>query len=249
VTEIQQLNVVLASSAELADQANKAKSVFLANMSHELRTPMHGILSYARFGQQKYETATKDKLKFYFDEIYESGSRLMGLLNNLLDLAKLEAGKVQYNFEQIDFVPLGRSVMNEFLAFAEEKGVQLALNHSKENIQAVFDGQKIGQVIRNLLSNAIKFALKGSVVKINLLETDKEIVCQVINQGVGIPMSEVESVFDKFVQSSLTKTGAGGTGLGLSISKEIVVQHGGKIWAESEVNKETMFSFTLPRTR
>ncbi len=244
---VEELNLKLKNTANLAENANQAKSVFLANISHELRTPMHGILSFARFGQQKIETATKDKLKSYFDEIYDSGSRLMGLLNDLLDLSKLESGKTAYTMCDENIISVARSVASEMNAFAEEKGIHLEIESSEQEIVGKLDREKIMQVMRNLISNAIKFSEKGTVVQAVFSQTPEMIKCQIINHGVGIPESELETVFDKFIQSSKTKTGAGGTGLGLAICREIIEQHGGRIWAENHPNKETRFTFELPR--
>lgn len=238
----------LSLEKETAIQANAAKSLFLANMSHELRTPMHGILSFARFGKQKIETASKDKLKIYFEEIYDSGSRLMNLLNDLLDLTKLEAGKVIYSMRESDLCAVANSVCTEMKGFAEEKGLSLTVIATDSEVISVFDEAKIRQVIQNLLSNAIKFSTKSTTIQIELSQTPEKIRCQITNCGVGVPESELDSIFDKFVQSSKTKTGAGGTGLGLAICKEIIVQHNGRIWAESELNKETRFIVELPKS-
>ena len=240
---ISQKQAMLEEALKVAEMANQAKSEFLANMSHELRTPMHGILSFSRFGQQRIETASKEKLKSYFDEIYDSGNRLMVLLNDLLDLSKLEYGKVTYSMQKGDFGQKAEAVRAELAAYAEEKGLELELI-TKDDLGGVFDHEKIMRVIRNLLANAIKFAHQGTVVQIE--RRPDSIRFQMANQGVGIPGAELETIFDKFVQSSNTKTGAGGTGLGLSICREIIVQHGGRIWAENGLNGETLFAFELP---
>lgn len=246
--EIHELNSKLKETAKRAELANQAKSEFLANMSHELRTPMHGILSFARFGIQKIETANKEKLKSYFDEIHDSGSRLMKLLNDLLDLSKLESGMMTYTIKKNDIIEVTEFVIREMSAFGEEKKIKIEFVKKSSPIHLDFDSEKIAQVVRNLLSNAIKFSEKETIVKIEFNENKDSIQCSIINQGIGIPKNELESVFDKFVQSSKTKTGAGGTGLGLSICKEIILRHGGKIWAESEPDGVTHFNFELPKS-
>jgi signal transduction histidine kinase len=230
---------------ESAERANQAKSVFLANMSHELRTPMHGILSFARFGQQKIDTAPKEKLKSYFDEIHESGSRLMTLLNDLLDLSKLEAGKISYAMKPADLNELVACVSSEMNAFAQEKNLQIRLPEGAADATWVLDGDRIMQVLRNLISNAVKFSEAGSVIRIGIERSGQSLRCRVSNRGIGIPEAELGTIFDKFVQSSKTRTGAGGTGLGLAICREIVQQHGGRIWAECDPAGETHFTFEL----
>lgn len=229
---------------EAAQKADQAKSLFLANVSHELRTPMHGILSFARFGQQKIGTASREKIKSYFDEIYDSGSRLMVLLNDLLDLAKLEAGKVEYSMREGDLAEIAKAAEREMSAFAGEKRLKLEVTSCEA--RGTFDTDKILQVLRNLVSNAIKFSDADTKVRIRVDVANAKLRCQVENQGLGIPATELGMIFDKFVQSSKTRTGAGGTGLGLAICKEIVEQHGGKIWAENVAGGKTVFTFELP---
>lgn len=232
---------------DVAERANRAKSDFLANISHELRTPMHGILSFSSFGIQKTGIAPAEKIKSYFSEIHDSGQRLMRLLNDLLDLAKLEAGKVEYVLAENDLCMIAHMVRKEFLPFAEEKRIALEIVSNADAIPLVCDADRIMQVVQNLVSNAIKFSTTESTVIINLIADNDRVRLQVSDRGINIPRAELESVFDKFVQSSKTKTGAGGTGLGLSICREIVNGHGGKIWAESTAGGETTFTMELPR--
>lgn len=247
-SEIHALNAGLRIERDIAEKANQAKSLFLANISHELRTPMHGILSFARFGQQKFEHAPKEKLKSYFDEIYGSGSQLMKLLNDLLDLSKLEAGKVDYAMAEGNLLDTVEAVATELRAFVAEKGLRLEIHQEITDGRAQFDRKKIMQVMRNLLANAVKFANPGSPIDIFVDKTAGKLICRVVNRGIGIPGAELETIFDKFVQSSKTRTGAGGTGLGLAICKEIIEQHGGRIWAECDAQGETKFTFELPES-
>ena len=239
---------------ELAESANRSKTEFLANMSHELRTPMHGILSYSNFGIKKLETVPLEKLGKYFKNINTSGKRLLNLLNDLLDLSKLEAGQMDFSMSENDMASVIESCINEQEVRIEECG--LVLNNIPAECKTVFsfDATRIGQVITNLLSNAIKFTPAGKAITITVTEDmlmkDTGIFpalrVTVKDQGIGIPEDELESIFDKFVQSSKTKTGAGGTGLGLSICREIIQRHNGSIDATSTPGDGASFSFIIP---
>lgn len=239
-----------------ADHANHSKTEFLANMSHELRTPMHAILSFASMGTEKVGKATEDKLLRYFSRIEESGKRLLLMLNDLLDLSKLEAGKTIFLVEQGDLLQTVDQVVGEFHAFAANNGITVKVEPPQVSSKAWFDADRILQVVSNLLSNAIKFSPSNSIVRV-VFSDDKLTIddgrevdalrLTVSDEGIGIPKDELESVFDKFVQSSETNTGAGGTGLGLAICKQIVEHHKGKVFAENNQDVGTSFHMLLPR--
>ncbi len=246
---------------EKAELANRAKSEFLANMSHELRTPMHAILGFSSLGSNKVGAAANEKISGYFSRINESGQRLLYLLNDLLDLSKLEAGRMDFEFSENDLQKSIQIISDELAPLFLERALTVDIEPSSVNTHAIYDNEKIEQVIRNLLSNAIKFTPDGLSVLIYFEESllySKEdpseeaaipaISVSIMDQGTGVPEEELETVFEKFVQSSKTETGAGGTGLGLSISKEIIEGHGGSIKA-SNSNKEggAVFTFSLPR--
>jgi len=238
-----------------ADDANLAKSEFLANMSHELRTPMHAILSFSTFGEEKINTANHEKLKQYFSNIRTSGERLLNLLNDILDLSKLEAKHTEFNLNTSDLNAAVEIAAMEVSGLAHNKSLQMEVIPPSIPTMMEFDHDKILQVIRNLLSNAIKFTPEHGTINISFSTatlTSKSgseraaIRVNVTDQGIGIPEDELEEVFNKFVQSSKTKTGGGGTGLGLAISKEIIEGHHGIIWAKNNPNGGATFSFILP---
>ncbi|MEO5968990.1 MAG: HAMP domain-containing sensor histidine kinase [Bdellovibrionia bacterium] len=239
--KIEALNI----EKEAAEKLNQTKSLFLTNISHELRTPMHGILSYARFGQQKID-APKEKLKSFFDEIHDSGNRLMSLLNDLLDLAKLEAGKMEIRPGAEDLFKTAQAAVEEMSVYALERGIAIEVLKKSSSTETVYDEERIRQVLRNLISNALKFTKDKRLVRVEISVSNTVSKGQVINWGVGIPEKELETVFDKFVQSSKTASGAGGTGLGLAICREIIQSHGGRIWAENKDQGGTVFSFEFP---
>ena len=234
---------------ESAEEANRVKSEFLANMSHELRTPLHGILSFAGFGVRKFAEAKREKLLEYFEHIRNSGDILLALLNDLLDLAKLESSRIEFQFEPASLNNLIVRVVDEFYSLLSERNLTIRSGECDFHDKLMIDSPRIEQVLRNLLSNAVKFSPENGIVETSIHRIDDSVVVSVSDQGSGIPEEELESVFDKFVQSSKTKTGAGGTGLGLSISQEIVTAHGGRIWAENGPDGGAVLSFALPVTR
>ncbi len=234
------------AEAEQARLANAAKSEFLANMSHELRTPLHAILNYAQFGLSKLETAPLAKLHKYFDQIEWQGQHLLNLVNNLLDLARLEAGKRAFNYEMVDLSQLLKQIGQEYEILSDARHLSLTYDLPSTSRAVLVDPAQIQQVVRNLLSNAIKFTLEGSAIIVGLYHDTQGVIVTILDQGPGIPETEYETIFDKFVQSSLTKTGAGGTGLGLAICHEIIASHQGRIWAENHPGGGAKFTFFLP---
>jgi signal transduction histidine kinase len=246
---VEERTASLNKALDEAKIANAAKSEFLANMSHELRTPLHGILSFSNLGVKKHTTARSDKLLQYFNRINASGNRLLALLNDLLDLSKLEAGKMVLDIKPTSLMEVLEARINEQSALIKEKQLNLIWDKQASDIEVNIDVARIGQVVTNLLSNAFKFTPEGKKIHIQCLRLDyiDQPAVQVVfqDEGIGIPADELESVFDKFIQSSKTKTNAGGTGLGLAICKEIIGLHNGKIWAESEPGEGARFSFVL----
>jgi two-component system, sensor histidine kinase LadS len=238
-----------------AEKANQIKTDFLANMSHELRTPMHHILSFSRFGIDKIGKAPNDKIEHYFEMIKKSGIRLMNLLNNLLDLSKLEAGKMRFLMDKHNLVNIIEKTVAEFGSTLQESGVTLNIIEPDFSTDIICDVEKITQVTQNLLINAIKFTSSGKVINIRFEQykvfnspskNNSAILVTIQDEGIGIPKEEMKTIFDKFIQSSKTKSNAEGTGLGLAICHEIITAHHGKIWAENNPNGGSIFHFTLP---
>jgi two-component system, LuxR family, sensor kinase FixL len=215
---------------------------------------MHQILSFSQFGISKINHVKLDKLLYYFSKIDNTGKRLMDLLDNLLDLSKFEAGKMECVFRRINLKHIIDNFIKELEPALNEKEIIVEIVDVTTPSEIVGDESKICQVIRNLLSNAIKFTPISKKVTISIEQSefhqnDKSIpalLINVVDQGIGIPNDELDNIFDKFIQSSRTKTGAGGTGLGLAICKEIIDIHNGKIWAENNPDGGATFSFMLP---
>lgn len=239
--------------------ALQSKSEFLANMSHELRTPMHAILSFARLGLERADKVAPERIKEYCDRIVKSGERLLLLINDLLDLSKLEAGKMQLNVVRTDVRDIVVEVSRELAPLLSEKKLEVVLPDDEANFLAEVDRDRVHQVVTNLLSNAIRFSPASGCIRIDLNHVElpagrratdagaQPALCMTVaDEGMGIPEGELEQIFDKFVQSSKTRTGAGGTGLGLSICREIVNSHKGRIVARNRPEGGACFEVLLP---
>lgn len=236
-----------------AELALQSKSVFLANMSHELRTPMHAILNFAKLSTKHIpEGDGYQKQRDYLQKIHHAGSRLLGLINNLLDLSKMEAGKMEYHFKTVCFGDVVRQSVDELIELFERKDIRCSIEDAHGADRVEVDADRIVQVLVNLLGNALKFSPEHSEVKVIIsMYVDEAsdvqmLCCAVEDQGVGIPDGEYESVFQAFTQSTLTDSKSGGTGLGLSICKQIIAAHQGRIWAEPASGSGARFCFVVP---
>ena len=246
---VQQRTAQLEEAKEVAETANRAKSEFLANMSHELRTPLHSILSFADLGLEKVDKGSLDKLSRYLEQITQGGTTLLRLVDALLDLAKLEAGKMEFEFQESDLGRLLATVADEFSSMLESRQLSVHFSPPTSAMMAYLDPERIKQVVRNLMSNAVKFSPEGSNIELSIEQEDQTLVVHVRDHGPGIPEAERATIFEKFVQSSLTNTGAGGTGLGLAICREIIEVHQGRLWVDNAPDGGSVFSFALGREK
>lgn len=256
---IQQRTASLDQALLQARAANQAKTEFLANMTHELRTPMHAILSFSELGARRTTDSAEEKLNQYFSRISQSAERLLHLIDDLLDLSKLEAGRMELHYAPTNLATLIDGVRGQLDSLLQKRGLTLVFDACTEAETVSVDAKRLEQVIHNLLSNAIKFSPENGRIQVTISSSQlprgrrakdsgfwNAISIRIADSGIGIPENELESVFDKFVQSSSTKTGAGGTGLGLAICKEIVSQHRGTITAANNIDGGACFTVTLP---
>lgn len=238
---------VLRERNKMLQELSQMKSDFVSMVSHELRTPL--TVTKEALSQITDEILGKinDDQRDVLDVASMSIERLIRLINDLLDVAKIESGKIDFHMITIDLVELSSYVIASFKPQAVSKGLELKLESSSKKIEICADRDRIIQVFTNLMGNAMKFTEKGGI-SISLKETQNGIECAVEDTGMGMDKEDLPKVFEKFKQvSSSSKITVKGTGLGLSIAKGIVELHGGKIWVESELDKGTSFIFTLPK--
>ena len=228
------------------EAASRHKSEFLANMSHELRTPLNAIIGFSQVLREEMFGEVNEKQAEYLDDILSSGNHLLSLINDVLDLSKVEAGQVELevkSFSLREALERGVVMVRER---ATEDGVQVALAADPEVDIVEGDERRIKQVIFNLLSNAVKFTPAGGAVDVSAARVNGEVRIAVADTGPGIAAGDHDRIFDEFQQAEAGMEQREGTGLGLALSKRLVELHGGRLWLESELGKGSTFVFTLP---
>jgi adenylate cyclase len=246
ITEIKRREAELAAARDAADEANRTKSSFLANMSHELRTPLNAILGYTELILDSVYGEAPDKMREVLDRIQRNSRHLLGLINDVLDLSKIEAGQLNLSLADYSLKDMVQSVCSAVEALAKEKGIALRVEVPAQLPAARGDERKLTQVLLNLVGNAIKFTDVGEVA-IKAVAANGSFTVAVRDTGPGIAEAEQAKIFEEFQQadSSITKK-KGGTGLGLAIAKRIIELHGGQLWVESRPGHGSTFSFTVP---
>ena len=229
------------------EAANRHKSEFLANMSHELRTPLNAIIGFSEVLQERLFGELNEKQAEYTSDILTSGQHLLSLINEILDLSKVEAGRMELELASFD-LPLAIDNARTFVRErAVKHGITLDVDVDHRLGEYVGDERKIKQILLNLLSNAVKFTPEGGRISIIANKTENGAEISVSDTGIGIPPAEQPTIFEEFRQvGGEYAHKKEGTGLGLTLAKKFVELHGGKIWVESEVGKGSTFSFTLP---
>ncbi|HEX5603099.1 MAG TPA: GAF domain-containing protein, partial [Pyrinomonadaceae bacterium] len=231
------------------EAANRHKSEFLANMSHELRTPLNAIIGFSEVLQEKLFGELNEKQAEYTSDILTSGQHLLSLINEILDLSKVEAGRMELELAPFD-LPLAIDNARTFVRErAVKHGITLDVDVDERLGEYVGDERKIKQILLNLLSNAVKFTPEGGRINITANKTDNGVEISVTDTGIGIPLAEQPTIFEEFRQVGGDYVHKKeGTGLGLTLAKKFVELHGGKIWLESEVGRGSTFTFILPES-
>jgi signal transduction histidine kinase len=230
-----------------AEEANRAKGEFLAMMSHELRTPLNAIDGYAELLEMEIRGPLTDAQRNDIGRIRKSQRVLLGLITDILNYVRIEAGQIRYALESVRIADLADAVIPLVAAQADLKRQQLTVRPPSEPALALADSDKLQQVLLNLLSNAVKFTNEGGGVSLEWSMCESRVEIRVTDSGIGIPVERLESIFEPFVQvdTSLTRVHHG-TGLGLAISRELVRGMGGDLRVESTVDVGSTFTVTLP---
>lgn len=248
--EVSELNIRLKAEKERAESANLAKSEFLANMSHELRTPLNAIIGFSQImAQGTFGPLGSGRYQEYIDDIYNSGRHLLTLINDILDMSKIEAGRFSIDWREIDLTPVISEALRTVSLQAEEKKVRLETDIAG-SMRVEVDNRAMRQVSLNLLSNAVKFTPSGGKIRVRSRIARRALVISIADNGIGIPKSALGKLGKPFeqVENQFTKTHPG-SGLGLAISRSLIELHGGTLRIFSREGKGTMVSLRIPRTR
>jgi signal transduction histidine kinase len=227
------------------ETASRHKSDFLATMSHELRTPLNAIIGFSELLHEQMFGELNEQQLSYVQDILDAGRHLLSMINDVLDLAKIEAGRMELELSEVAIHDVLRGAVSMHSEQAKRRGVSLGLMTDPSEITVLADDRRVRQVVFNLVSNAIKFTPADGRVDVSARLEDGAVEIAVADTGPGIPAEDREAIFQEFEQSAAGKE-AEGTGLGLPLSRKLVQLHGGRLWVESEVGHGSTFRFTLP---
>jgi signal transduction histidine kinase len=239
----------IADKSRQLEVASQHKSEFLANMSHELRTPLNAIIGFSEVLAEKMFGELNEKQEEYLKDIYASGNHLLSLINDILDLSKIEAGRMELELSDFHLPTALDSALTLVRERAGRRGIALQMKADERLGQILADERKVRQVVLNLLSNAIKFTPEGGRIDVAGVPKDGSVEVSVSDTGVGIAPEDQEAVFEEFRQVGTADKKVEGTGLGLTLCRKFVELHGGKIWVKSELGKGSTFTFTIPVRR
>lgn len=245
--EIKELSAAMNSMCEQLKVIDKMKSDFFSTVSHELRTPLTSIKEGTSLLLDGIGGEITEKQKKLLRIIAGESNRLIDLVNSSLDLSKMESGMMVFKFAQDDITPLIHKAMGEIEPLALAKKIRLRVENQERLPLVKMDRERILQVLRNFLGNAVKFTMEGGEVGISAQQEEGKVKVSVRDTGPGVPKENLETIFEKFQQGPLKHSRhMKGTGLGLALVKQIITAHGGKVWAESEPGKGSLFVFVLP---
>ena len=247
MTERKRLEAQLRAQYEKLKELDKLKGDFVNAVSHDLRTPLTSILGYAEFLEDEIGGALTAQQQEFVSQIAKSTKRLEGMVNDLLDFARLDAGTFRLHCEDADLVGRVRDLVDSLRPQAEEHGLTLQLELPRGPLMRVLDPQRIDRVLANLIGNALKFTPEGGRIVVSLAEDGEGLLCEVADTGIGIAPEDLPKLFQRFSQLEAGARMKSGTGLGLSISKAQVEAHGGRIGVRSVPGKGSTFWFRLPR--
>jgi signal transduction histidine kinase len=246
IENVRLFNEIQATSKEL-EVASRHKSEFLANMSHELRTPLNAVIGFSDVLIQGMVGELGPKQTEYLEDIRSSGQHLLSLINDILDLSKVEAGKMELEPSRFSLSDALQAVVMMVRERAAGRGIGLSTQIDPEIDPVEADERKVKQVVLNLLTNAVKFTPAGGQVQLRATRAGDGVVVAIRDTGMGISPADQARVFEEFAQARGGATREQeGTGLGLTLSRKFVELHGGTIWVESELGKGSTFTFTLP---
>lgn len=240
-------NPDMSSNSATGTPVEQSDTIFLANLGHDLRSPIHGILSFANFGIKKIDTVDKDKIVEYMHKIRQCGNRLMSIINNLIDLSKLESGLISYDFRESQLSELITIAIQSQIKETGKKQLHLEFTPPESEEVMICDPQWILLVLKNIISNAIKFSPEGSDIKIEMENRESYLQFVVKDWGMGIPEGEYDAVFDKNAQTRKSRSDPEGTGMGLAICRKVIVDHNGTIRAEPNVPNGVRIIARLPK--
>ncbi len=249
VTQMKNMVEDLHKAKEQAEESDRLKSAFLANMSHEIRTPMNGIMGFSSLLRESI--SSDDKRSEYLNIIEKSGARMLNLINDLIDISRIEAGEIEIFNSSVNLNELLKELYDFFSPEIRQKGINFLLKNSlhEKNINFIVDREKLYAVLANLIKNAVKYSDRGNI-EFGCRIYKQDLSFYVKDSGIGIPLEKQEEVFNRFIQADQHINKAyEGSGLGLAISKAYIEMMGGEIWLESLVGKGTIFYFTVPCTR
>jgi signal transduction histidine kinase len=244
--DVNRMNDELGHLYRELEAASRHKSDFLATMSHELRTPLNAIIGFSEVLHEQMFGELNERQVAYVRDVLEAGRHLLSLINDVLDLAKIEAGRMELELSKVAVPDVLRSALSMHSEGASRNRIALAVTTEPAEIEITADERRVRQIVFNLLSNAVKFTPADGRVDVSARLEDGQVEIAVADTGPGIPAEDLELIFEEFEQTVDGKKKEEGTGLGLPLSRKLVELHGGRLWVESEVGRGSTFRFTLP---